>query len=105
MIDLQMFFQKLFHQNPQLHFLPLTIEFFEIESIVLNTPISSSIKEREKEKYQDQINSIKAPPSFINSNYNSYSSTSIFGSITTFNNSFERRNVSNTTESKSKYDL
>jgi hypothetical protein len=104
MIDLQMFFQKLFHQNPQLHFLPLTIEFFEIESIVLNTPITS--KEREKEKYQDLSNSIKATTSFNSSNYNSYSSTSIFGSITTFNNSFERRNASsNTTESRSKYDL
>ena len=87
MIDLQVFFQKLFNQNPQLYFLPATIEFFEIESIVLNT---SSTREKIQQQSQD-VNPIKS---------SIHSSSSIFGSITTFNSSFI-----NSHEIKKKYEL
>ena len=99
MIDLQVFFQKLFNQNPQLYFLPATIEFFEIESIVLNTSNSSNNNTRERVQSHDVNNTLKTP-NYSPSSISSYNSSSIFGSITTFNSGFL-----NNAEIKKKYDL
>ena len=111
MLDLQIFFQKLFNQNPQLYLLPLTIEFFEIENIVLNSNgIKNRILSKETTMRAKQYTSTKQYPSY---NSPSYDNSSIFSSITTFNSNFVDKQISSfvneqklvVTETSKKIDL